>query len=553
MKEGVRIYLSLLNKYIMSYWKSIVFGLVLGIVSQICTLVSPLITKFLMDFVIVGKNYSYFKPLILISIGILIILLFSSLLSSYILIKTFKQILIKLKLDIFKNLQFAPISFYKKESSGGISYRLHSDTELLVNSWKDILVQIPMQIILLISAIFMIKWNLTLALFTFIILTIQAYIIARFRNPILNYAKKVRIKNQTIRGYTVEHFRRIQLVRSLGTEKHEQGNFLKKLTELVKWEIKTFMITKFSNILQILISNIWSLSIIFYGGILVIQNKMTVGTLMAFLMFTGILYRPISSFTNLILSFQSIRVSLARVKEYLEIKPQVIERPDAIDFIPKEGKIVVENVSFSYDTKKVLFNISVEFPPNSITAIIGPTGSGKTTLAKLMVRFFDPDEGRILLDGVDIKDIKLSCLRKHVIFFLHENYVFNGTLYENITYGVNNVSYEELNNALKDASIDFIDKLPYGLDTIIGEDGINLSSGEAQRVALARAFLLSPKVFIFDEPTSDIDLETEKKIKRSILRLKEKSNIIIIAHRPPTYMIADRILYLENGRIKNHF
>ncbi|MGC8758253.1 MAG: ABC transporter ATP-binding protein, partial [Caldisericaceae bacterium] len=264
----------------------------------------------------------------------------------------------------------------------------------------------------------------------------------------------------------------------------------------------------------------------------------------------GILYQPIASLTNLILSFQSTRVNLMRVKEYLEIQPSITEKPDAIDFTPERGEIKVENVSFSYGDKIVLENVNVDFPPNSITAIVGPTGSGKTTLAKLLVRFFDPNEGNILLDSIDIRDIKVNSLRRSIKLFLSSDYVFNGTLYDNITYGAEEVTEDKIAWALKMASIDFIYKLPYGLNTVIGEGGINLSAGEAQRVALARALILSPKVYIFDEPTSSVDLETEEKINEVFLKLKQNSTVIIIAHRVSTARIADKIVVLENGRIK---
>jgi ABC-type multidrug transport system fused ATPase/permease subunit len=550
MKKDIKAYLSLLFHYLRGHWRAVTLGVILGIIGEICTLISPLITRFLMDFVIIGKNYSYFRLLILLSIFVLVIFLLASLIANYVLVKVFKQISAKLKLDMFKKLQYAPISFYEKEVSGGISYRLLSDTESLVDSWMGVLVTIPMQLILLVSAVFMVKWNLTLALFAFIILGVQSFIISRFREPILKYTKKVRAKGQEVNACTVEHFRRIQLVKAISTEGLEQKNFFKRLRELISLEIKTFMISKFSNVLQALISNAWSLTILFYGGMLTIRGKMTIGTLMAFMMFTGILYQPIAGLTNLILSFQSVRVNLTRVKEYLEIKPDVVEKSDAIDFVPKEGRIAVENVTFSFGDKVVLSKINVEFLPNSITAIVGPTGSGKTTLAKLIVRFFDPNEGKIFLDDLDIRDIKLISLRYAVKLFLSENYVFNATLYENITYGSVDVGKEKIEWALQEAAVDFLHKLPYGLNTVIGEGGINLSAGEAQRVALARALILSPKVFIFDEPTSSVDLETENKINNAFMKLKNNSTVIIIAHRLSTARIADRVAVLENGNIK---
>jgi ABC-type bacteriocin/lantibiotic exporter with double-glycine peptidase domain len=326
MKKDIKVYFSLLFHYLRGHWKIVTLGVFLGIIAEICTLISPLITRYLLDFVIIGKNYLYFKPLILFSIGILLIFLTASLIGNYVLIRVFKSVSAKLKLDMFKKLQYAPVGFYEKEQSGGITYRLLSDTDSLVDSWMNVIVTIPMQLILLVSTVFMVRWNLTLAIFAFVILGIQAFVIARFREPILKYTKKVRAKGQEVNGYTVGHFRRIQLIRAISTENIEQGYFFKRLQELIQLEIKTFMISKFSGVLQTLISNAWSLTILFYGVMLVIQNKMTIGTLMAFMMFTGILYQPIAGLTNLILSYQSVRVNLMRVKEYLDIKPYVVEK-----------------------------------------------------------------------------------------------------------------------------------------------------------------------------------------------------------------------------------
>ncbi|MEF3244814.1 MAG: ABC transporter ATP-binding protein/permease [Caldisericaceae bacterium] len=550
MKKDIKAYFSLLFHYLKGHLRDVIVGVIFGIIGEICWVIFPLITRFLIDFVIIGKNHSYFKPLVLFSFLLLPVFLVTFLISDFVLVKAFKQIAAKLKLDIFKHLQYASLTFYEKEASGGITFRLLGDSDSLVDSWREILVTVPMQLVLLTSAIFMVKWNLTLAIFVFILLVIQAFIVARFRGPILNWTKKSREKGEKINGYTVGHFIRIQLIRAISAEEVEQKNFFKRLQELIKIEIKTFMISRFSDTLQWFVYNTCSFVVLFYGGLLAIHGKATVGILTGFLIFMNILYQPIATLTNLILSLERVRVNLMRVKEYLEIKGDVVEKTDAVDFVPKEGRISVENVSFSYEDKNVLSNINIEFHPNSITAIVGPTGSGKTTLAKLLVRFFDPKEGRILLDGVDIRDIKLTSLRKAVKLFLSNNYVFNGTLYENITYGSTNVSKEKIEWALKESSLDFLYKLPNGLDTIIGEEGINLSAGEAQRVALARALILSPKVFIFDEPTSSLDLETENKINNAFMKLKNISTVIIIAHRLSTAKISDKIVVLENGKIK---
>lgn len=550
MKKDLRDFFLLLGRYLHGQWRSVVVGVTIEIVAELCALASPLITRYIVDFVIVGKHYLYFRPLILVSVYMLLIFLFASLASNWILTKSFKSILAKLKLDIFKVLQFASASFFEVEQSGGISYRLHEDTDSLVSSWVQLVVVLPMQLILLIGAIFMVRWNITLALFTFVVLAVQSCIIVMFKTPTLNYARRTQAKEQDLNAYTVGHFRRIELVRAISTERVEQKNFSRSLQELAQLETKAFMVSKSSSVLQALISNAWSLFILFYGGMLTIHGKMTIGTLMAFMMFAGILYQPIAGLTNLILSFQRVRVNVVRVKEYLETKPDVTERSNAIDFTPGEGKIGIEGVSFSYRGENVLSDIYLEFLPHSLIAIVGPTGSGKTTLAKLIVRFFDPKEGRILLDGTDIRDIRLSSLRRSVTLFLQKDYVFNGTVYENITYGVADSSREKIERAIDEAAVDFIGKLPHGLDTIIGEGGVNLSAGEAQRIALARAFLLHPKVFILDEPTSSVDLATEGKINNAFTELRNNSTVIVIAHRLSTARKADRIVVLENGSIK---
>ncbi len=550
MIKDLKRYFSLFFQYFKGKWLIIFLGVILGIISELCMLASPLISKFIIDFVITQKNYNYLNYILLLAGLILIIFLFSSLISNYLFVNLYKRISVKFKMNIFEKLQYAPPEFYEKEQIGGITFRLYGDTENVINSWNQILITLPLQLILLISAIFMLNWNRELSIFVFIVLVFQIIIIVEFREPLLKYSQIVRKKGQEVNGFTVEHFRKIQLVKTLSTEKFEQKNFYQKLNDLVKIEIKAFMISKYSDIFITLISNFWSLGILWYGGRLVIYGKMSLGTLMAFMMFTGLLYRPISSITNFFLSFQSVRASLMRLLEYLEIKPNVIDIENAIDFIPEIGRIQIENLSFNYGEKRVLNNINLVIEPNSITAIVGPSGSGKTTLAKLLVRYYDPLEGKILLDGKDIREIKISFLRKSILLILQNIYVFNGTILENLIYGKEVFDKNKIFNSIEEAHLDFISKLPYGLNTIIGEGGSNISAGEAQRIALARAFLISPKILILDEPTSFIDNKTEDKIKKTLINLKKKMTIIIIAHRLSTVKIADKIVFIEDGKIK---
>lgn len=543
-------YCALLAQYLKSKWARVSVGILLGIMAQVCELVSPLLTRYLIDIVITQKHYSLLNNILGLAGIVLTTQLVSSLGSSFILQTAFKRVGVRLQSDVFAKLQEASLEFFGKEQSGGMAYRLLGDTESLVGSWSQVVVTLPLQMILFGSAVFMIRWNPALALFVFAILFLQVVVIVKFRKPLLQYAQLLRGKGQELNGHTVEVLGRMQLTRALSAEQHERTTFFAKVNELTKVEIRAFMVSKYSDVLLTLISNLWSFGILWYGGHLVIIGKMSLGTLMAFLMFAGMLYSPISTITNFFLSFQSTRVVLSRVLEYLKIKPTVVEDKNAIKLAVEHGNVSIENVSFGYGTEQVLRGINLELMPNSITALLGSSGAGKTTLAKLITRFYDPAEGAILIDGIDIRRLRIASLRKQVLLMLQNNYVFSGTILENVTYGSDAFSADEVTRALSEAGVDFISKCPQGLDTPIGEGGVTLSGGEAQRIALARAFLLSPRVLLLDEPTSSIDGETEAKIRQTLMTLKQHTTIMVIAHRLSTVRVADRIAILENGKIE---
>lgn len=549
MFKDLAQFFALLTQYLKSKWAKVIIGVLVGMVAQACALISPLLTRYLIDVVITQKHYSLLNNILVLAGIVLVILLVSSLGSSSLLENAFKQVSVHLKLDLFAKLQEAPLGFFGKEQSGGVAYRLLGDTESLSSSWSQVVVTLPLQLILLGSAVFMIRWSPALALFVFAVLFLQVIVIVKFRKPLLRYAQLSRAKGQGLNGHTVEVLGRMQLTRALSAEQQERTTFLARVNELARVEIRAFMVSKYSDVLLTLISNLWSFGILWYGGHLVITGTMSLGTLMAFLMFANMLYSPISTITNFFLSFQSTRVILNRVLEYLKITPTVVEEKDAVDLTVQQGRVSLESVTFSYGAVPILRGVNLELLPNSITALVGPSGAGKTTLAKLIPRFYDPAEGGIFVDGIDIRTLHLISLRKQVLLMLQNSYVFSGTILENVTYGSATFSMDEVARALSEAGVDFLVKCPKGLETPVGEGGVTLSGGEAQRLALARAFLLSPRVLLLDEPTSSIDSETEEKIRHTLLTLKLHTTILVIAHRMSTVRVADRIAVLENGRI----
>ena len=550
MSKDFGKYFKLLHKYSKGYRSQILFALVCGIIANLTLLVLPFVTRFLIDVVIFQRYYSFFKFTLLAIIILLIILFVTSLVANYLFFYSFGRININLQTDVFKNLQFAAMPFYENVPSGEISYRILTDAYVVGKSWMDYLATIPLHLVFLIAIIFMFRWHKELTMFILLILFLQSLIVVKFRKPLLHYSFRIKEKQQEILGYTTEHFSKIQLIRSLCMEKREQSKFSDKLFGLFKTSLQGFMINKLSSVLSLVVNNLWAFGILWYGGLQAIKGNISVGTLVAFLVFTNLLSQPIVILTEAVLSFQDVKASLRRVLTYYEgIIPEVIESEKG-NIEMSDSRIVIKELSFSYNENPVLKNINLEILPRSIFALVGPSGAGKSTLCKLLVRFYEPQKGEIFIGNKRIQEIPVSVLRRNVLLVLQNQYVFNGTIFENITCGLENVDEKKVLIAIKNAAIDFIDELPYKLHTKIGVDGTTLSVGQAQRIALARAFFLSPKIFILDEPTAFIDCETEEKIRSSLLLLKQQSTIILIAHRLSTVMMADKVAIMINGEIK---
>ncbi len=460
MFKDFKKYFELFYKYSKGYKFRILVAIIFGIVANLSLLAFPIVTRFLIDIVIIQRYYGFFKFALLAIIIIFFIFFVTSLLANYQFFESFGRINIKLQTDIFKNAQSAPISFYENTSPGEISYRILTDTYVVGKSWMDYLATIPLQLIFLVAIIFMFQWHKELTLFAFLILFLQSLIVVKFRKPLLQYSYSIKEKQQQVLGYTTEHFSKIQLIRSLNMEKREQNKFFDKLFELFKTSLQGFMVNKFSSTLSMAVNNLWAFGILWYGGLQAIKGNISLGTLMAFLMFVNLLSNPIIILTEAVLSFQDVRASLRRVLAYYEeINPKVCEyeeyKKENIEI--SDNKIVIKNCSFSYNEKLILKKINLVIPSNSIFALVGPSGAGKSTLCKLLVRFYEPQVGEIFIGDKKIQDIPVSLLRRQVLLVLQNQYVYNGTILENITCGAENFNEKEVLIAAKKAAIDFID------------------------------------------------------------------------------------------------
>jgi ABC-type multidrug transport system fused ATPase/permease subunit len=292
-------------------------------------------------------------------------------------------------------------------------------------------------------------------------------------------------------------------------------------------------------------------AVVWFASHEVIQGRMSVGDILVFLAYLGILYQPMNTFSQSAGVIQSSRAQLQRVFEIIDAVPDISDRPDAIDLPPVRGHIEFRDVSFHYaPDQTVLDDIQLTVEPGRVIAIVGKTGAGKTTMASLLLRFYDPNAGALLLDGRDFRSIRLASLRRQVSVVLQDPILFATTIAENIAYGKPGAAREAIQQAARRAQAhDFIQALPQGYDTLLGERGVNLSGGQRQRLSIARAFLKDAPILILDEPTSALDSQTEQALLASLFDLMRGRTTFIIAHRLSTVRQADQIIVLEHGRI----
>lgn len=532
--------------------KTIFIGLGLIIFSKLAGLVLPLATKYVVDDVIDGKNFELLKT-ILISVTIaLIIQAITSFLLTRILSVEAQYLISQLRAKVQKKILSLPISYFDNNKSGALVSRIMTDVEGVRNLVGTGLVQLIGGTLTSILALgLMININAWMTFFVLVPVAIFAFIALKAFGKIRPIFRKRGEINAEVTGRLTETLNGVRVIKGFNAEKQENSIFadgVNRLFENVKSSLTaTAMVTSSSTFLL----GLATVGIMGLGSYFNIEGDMTKGEFITFTVLLGYMIAPIVQMSNIGSQLTESFAGLDRTEEIMQMNPEDMEedRPNKLESL--HGDIVFENVSFSYEeNKEVLHNINFNAPQGSVTALVGSSGSGKSTIAGLAATFLNPDKGLITIDGQDLSKIQLTSYRQHLGVVLQDDFLFEGTIRENILFPRPNATEEQLMEAVKGAYVnEFTDRFEDGLDTVIGERGVKLSGGQRQRISIARALLADPKIIILDEATSNLDTESETYIQESLNILMKNRTTFVIAHRLSTIRQADQILIVEKGEI----
>jgi ATP-binding cassette, subfamily B, bacterial len=457
-----------------------------------------------------------------------------------------------LRIQLFGHLQTMSVGFYSRRRAGVLISRMSNDVEALDTLVSDGIVTLFGSSLTLIgTAAILFTLDPELALITYTVFPILGVASLVFRIVSADAYKATREKVAAITAYLQETLSGIRVVRSFAQEPRHLDRFAELNEENRAANMKTVYLNAAYFPGVELLSAIASAGILFYGGIQAVEGEITIGVLVAFLAALNNFFDPIQQLSQLYTTYQSGMAALDKIFELLDEEPDLVDAPDAVDLPRLRGEIVLDGVTFAYgEGAPALNDLTLRVPPGQTVALVGTTGAGKSTLAKLVARFYDPTRGRVLVDGYDLRDVTAHSLRSQMGIVPQEAFLFSGTIGENIAFGQPDATTDEVRAAAHAVGADqFIDALEHGYDTPVGERGIQLSAGQRQLVAFARALVADPRLLVLDEATSNVDVHTESRIEAGLRRLLAGRTAIVIAHRLSTIERAGQIVVLEHGRI----
>lgn len=532
--------------------KLVFIGLLLIVISKAASFVAPLSLKYLMDDIIPNKDVDFLKLLV----GAVILAITVQAITSFLLTKILSvqaQFLIsELRAQVQQKVLSLPISFFDNAKSGALVSRIMTDVEGVRNLIGTGLVQlVGGSITAIVSLILLLQISWSMTLFTLVPLAIFAVVALKafkFIRPIFRNRGKI---NAEVTGRLTETLGGVRVIKGFNAEDQENKVFelgVAKLFENVK---KSLTATAFMTSSSTFLLGVATTGVMGLGGYEIMNGSLTIGEFLTFTFLLGLMIAPIVQMSNIGSQLTEALAGLDRTEELMNMTPESDEENRTIVLEDIKGDIIFDDVSFAYEEdKEVLHNICFEAKSGDVIALVGSSGSGKSTIAGLAATFLNPQSGIISIDGKDVSKVNLNSFRKNLGVVLQDEFLFEGTIRQNILFPRPNASEEELQAAVKAAYVDeFTDRFEDGLETLIGERGVKLSGGQRQRIAIARAVLANPKILILDEATSNLDTESEALIQKSLATLTEGRTTFVIAHRLSTIRKANQILVIENGKI----
>jgi ATP-binding cassette, subfamily B, bacterial len=562
--------------FLRPYTGRLILVVMVSLAATCLSLVQPYISKLLIDSALLKRDMRALVRVAGLMFGAGVLGFVFNILSSYRYAKLSAAMLFDMRVALFRHLQTLSPRFYARFRLGDLMSRLNNDVGEVQRVSADTLLSVLSNVVFLVGSIFMMLWlNWRLFFVSVVFLPASLYTFLRFQRRLTALTKTLRERSADLGSLIVDTILGMRVVVSLRANEHEAARFKQRNDAFVSTMLDMQMASFMTGALPGTILTAATAAVFLYGGWLVMNGSMSIGAMVAFMAYHMRLLAPVQNLMGMTSGLATARVSLGRVFELFDTPAEVCEAPNPVRLASRfraatagsgfspfraategsgllvEGRFSLEDVSIRYDREPVLEDVSLEIPAGAFCAVLGPSGAGKSTLADLLVRYLDPDRGRILLDGIDVREISLDDLRREVLLVDQSPYLFNASIRENISYAMPEADPSEIERAGQEAGLDeLIRRLPEGYETKTGERGLALSAGERQRIALARALLRRPRVLILDEPTSALDIETEKLVASNLRRALPSCTLIVITHRPALAALADCVIEIQSARAR---
>ena len=540
-----------LLRYTKPYISKIIFSLVCSMIAGGATAVSTSLVKKVVDGIFIEKDQQLLVYMPFIVLALIAVKGLASFGQVYSIEFVGQRVILNIRHEIFRHIQRLSLGFFSHIQSGTLVSRITNDVNLLQTAAATIIAEAMrhgVTAISLLGLVFYLHWKL--ACMALIILPFAIGIVAHFSRKMRKTSHTLQIKMADINNLLYEKISGIRIVKAFSAEQIEMNRFSQVLSEYFASSLRAVRIRAINSSLSEILGGIGIAGVIWYGGYEVINGITTPGTFSAFIAALLMLYEPLKRISKFNIKIQQALAAAERVFEILDTAPDIVESADAVQLLPIKDSISYKNVSFKYDDEMILHDITFTAEVGHVTAFVGLSGAGKTTLLSLLPRFYDPVSGSISIDGTNTQDVTFKSLRQQVGIVTQDVILFNDTVANNIAYGTDTCSNEDIVQAAKVANAHtFIEHLPNGYETVIGERGTRLSGGQRQRLAIARAILKNPPIIILDEATSSLDSESERLVQEAITNLMKDRTTLVIAHRLSTIKKADMIIVLDKGEI----